>query len=184
MPENAPSSSALGTHIVMALFKTHGAADEAVRALGRAGVALSNISVLGRNYHSEDQPIGYFNAGDRARFYGKFGAFWGGLAGLLLGSGFFFLPVVGPIVVLGPLTSMIVGGLEGAVIAGGVSALAGAFTALGVPKDSVIRYETAIKADSFLVTVHAQEADAGRIQQVLRDAGGSDVEVHEVAASS
>lgn len=164
--------------MVMALFQTHEAADGAVRQLDASGVPLAAVSVVGKNYHSEDQPVGYFNAGDRARFYGKLGVFWGGLAGLLLGSGFFFIPLVGPVMVLGPLASIIVGGLEGAVLAGGVSALVGALTAVGVPKNSVIRYETAIKADQFLVTVHAQADEAARIQQLLGDAGGTEIESH------
>lgn len=169
---------ALGNHIVMALFGTHEAADGAVRKLGASAVPLAAISVIGRNYHSEDQPVGYFNAGDRARFYGKYGAFWGGLAGLLLGSGFFFVPVLGPIVALGPIASIIVGGIEGAVLAGGASALAGALTAVGAPRNSVVRYETAIKADQFLVTVHVQQGEVARIQQLLQQAGGTEVEAH------
>lgn len=180
MNTKSTDAQALGNWMIMALFQTHEAADGAVHKLDAGGVPLAAVSVVGRNYHSEDQPVGYFNAGDRARFYGKYGAFWGGLGGLLLGSGFFFVPVVGPIAVLGPLTSTIVGGLEGAVLAGGASALVGALTAVGVPKNSVIRYETAIKADQFMVTVHAQDADVVRIEQLLRDAGGSDVEAHEL----
>ncbi|MBS0294054.1 MAG: DUF1269 domain-containing protein [Proteobacteria bacterium] len=167
-----------GSHIVMSLFATHGAADGAVRKLDAGGVPLASISVVGRNYHSEEQPVGYFNAGERAWFYGKLGAFWGGLAGLLLGSGFFFVPVIGPMVVLGPMTSVIVGGIEGAVLAGGASALVGALTGLGVPRNSVLRYDSATRADQFLVTVHAQEQDVQRIQQLLAEAGGSDIETH------
>ena len=37
---------------------------------------------------------------------------------------------------------MIFGGLQGAVVVGGVSALAGALMSIGIPKDSVLRYET------------------------------------------
>lgn len=178
MSTQSPSPQTLGNHIVMAVFASHEAADEAVRKLGANAIALSSISVLGKNYHSEDQPIGYFNAGQRAWFYGKLGAFWGGLAGLLLGSGFFFVPVIGPMVVLGPMTSIIVGGIEGAVLAGGASALVGALTAVGVPKNSVLRYETALTADKFLVTVHAQEQDVPRIQQLLGEAAGTEIESH------
>ncbi|GAA3987951.1 DUF1269 domain-containing protein [Comamonas faecalis] len=174
----------LGSHIVMAVFDTHEGADVAVRQLGSAGVPLAAVSVVGKNYHSEDQPVGYFNAGDRARYFGKQGAFWGGLAGLLLGSGFFFIPVVGPVVALGPMASIIVGGIEGAVLAGGASALVGALTAVGVPKNSVVRYETAIKADKFLVTVHAQQVDVARVQQLLGQAGGSEVEAHALATTA
>lgn len=181
-PTTIPSPQ--GSHIVMALFATHEAADAAVRGLDAGGVPLQSISVVGRDYHSEEQPVGYFNAGERAWFYGKQGAFWGGLAGLLLGSGFFFVPFVGPMVVLGPMTSVIVGGIEGAVLAGGASALAGALTAVGVPRDSVLRYDSATRADQFLVTVHTQEQDVERIQRLLGEAGGTEIEAHALATTT
>ncbi|WP_298433535.1 quinol:electron acceptor oxidoreductase subunit ActD [Ottowia sp.] len=181
---NANAASTLGDHLVLALFGTHDAAEAAVRQLGSAGVPLPAISIVGRNYHSEEHAVGYVNAGERAKFFGKLGAFWGGLAGILLGSAFMFIPVVGHVVVLGPLASMLVSGLEGAVVGGGASALMGALTTIGIPKDSVVRYETAIKADQFLVSVHASQADVARIQQLLTQAGGTSVESHGLAPTA
>jgi len=182
MNANPSTAQPPGNCLVVALFATHEAADGAVRQLDAGGVPLSAISVVGRNYHSEEQPVGYFNVGERALFYGKWGAFWGGLAGLLLGSGFFFVPAIGPMVVLGPLTSSIVGGLEGALLAGGASALTGALMALGLPHNTVLRYDQALKADQFLVTVHAQEQDQARIRQLLGEAGGQDIDSHALRA--
>ncbi len=173
----------LGNCIVLALFGTHEAADGAVRKLAVSGVALPAISIIGKNYHSEEHAAGYVNAGERAWFFGKFGAFWGGLAGLLLGAGFFYVPFIGPMVVLGPLASTIVGGIEGAVLAGGASALAGALTSIGIPKDSVVRYETAIKAEQFLVSVHCSEGEVARTKQLLSELGGRDVQGQPLAAA-
>ncbi len=175
---SATGATALGSQIVLGLFGTHEAADAAVRKLAASGVALASISIIGKNYHSEEQAAGYMNVGDRAWYFGKYGAFWGGLAGLLVGSGFFFIPLVGPLVVMGPLASMIVGGIEGAVLAGGASALAGALTAIGIPKNSVVRYEEALKADAFMVSVNCAEGDVARLQQLLTEAGGSEVQSH------
>jgi hypothetical protein len=53
--------------------------------------------------------IGYYNAGDRMKYWGKLGAFWGGFWGLLFGSAFFLIPGVGPLLVAGPLVGWIVG---------------------------------------------------------------------------
>ncbi len=145
------------TDFAVAVYDSHTLADEAVRKLGKAG---------------------YLNAGDRARFFGKLGAFWGGLAGMLFGSALMFVPVVGHIVVLGPIAATLAGGLQGAVLAGGASALFGALTALGIPKDSVVRYETALKADKFLVVVHGRADDVVRAKAVLADAGSTDVQAH------
>ena len=170
------------TEIAVAVYESHRQAEEAVRKLAKAGFDMKTISILGKDYHSEEHVVGYFNAGDRAKFFGKLGAFWGGMAGMLFGSALMFVPVVGHIVVLGPIAATIAAGLQGAVVAGGVSALAGALSSLGLPKDSVLRYETAVKADKFLVIVHGGPADTLRAREALAQSGGSDVEGHAAAA--
>lgn len=170
------------TEIAVAIFDTHQKADEAVRELAKSGLDMKTISIVGKEYHTEEHAVGYLNAGDRAKFFGKLGAFWGGLAGILFGSAMMFIPVVGHIIVLGPLAATLVGGLEGAALGGGVTALIGALSTLGIPKDSVVRYETAIKANKFLVTVHGDAADQSRAREILTAAGSSDVQSHPVTA--
>ena len=71
----------------------------------------------------------------------------------------FFVPGIGPIAVAGPLVSWIVGALEGAVVVGGVSAVGAGLFSIGIPKDSVIKYETQIKADRFVVVCHGTTED-------------------------
>lgn len=166
------------TDIAVAVYDTHTQAEDAVHKLAKSGFDLKSISILGKDYHSEEHVVGYLNAGDRAKFFGKLGAFWGGLAGILFGSILMFVPVVGHIVVLGPLAATIAGGLQGAVLGGGLSALVGALTSLGVPKDSVLRYETALKADKFLVIVHGDADVIRRAHEVLTAAGSTDVQAH------
>lgn len=166
------------TDIAVAIYDSHTQAEEAVHTLARAGFDMKTISILGKDYHTEEHVVGYFNVGDRAKFFGKLGAFWGGLAGMLFGSALMFVPVVGHIVVLGPIAATIAGGLQGAVLGGGFSALVGGLTAIGVPKDSVLRYETALKASKFLVIVHGGGDDIRRAQDVLATAGSSDVQTH------
>jgi hypothetical protein len=170
------------TDIAVAVFNSHGQAEDAVQRLAKAGFDMKKISIVGKDYHTEEQPVGYFNAGDRAKFFGKLGAFWGGLAGILFGSALLFVPVVGHVVVLGPLAATLAAALQGAVLGGGISALVGALTALGIPKDSVMRYETAVKADKFLVIVHSGVDDLPRAHELLAAAGSSDVQSHPAAA--
>lgn len=169
-------------NIAVAVCDTHDQAEDAVRTLQRAGFDMKAISIVGRDYHSEETVVGYFNAGDRARFFGKLGAFWGGLAGVLFGSAMMFVPIVGHIVVLGPLAATIAGGVQGALLGGGVSALVGALSALGVPKDSVLRYETALKASKFLVIVHAGPDEVREARELLAAVGSTDVQTHVVGA--
>ncbi|MCP5426541.1 MAG: DUF1269 domain-containing protein [Gammaproteobacteria bacterium] len=164
--------------IAVAVYDTHEQAEEAVRELAKSGFDMKTISIIGRDYHTEENVVGYFNAGDRAKFFGKLGAFWGGLAGVLFGSAMMFIPVVGHIFVFGPLASTLVGGLEGAAFGGGAGALVGALTALGIPRDSVLRYQTAIKANKFLVMVHGGGDVLQRAREVLANAGSADIQTH------
>jgi uncharacterized membrane protein len=167
-----------GPDIAVALYDQHSQAESAVKTLQRAGFDMNKISIVGKDYETEEHVMGFLNAGDRARIFGKYGAFWGGLIGILFGSALLFVPVVGHIVILGPLAAMLFSGLQGAVVVGGVSALAGALTAIGIPKDSVLRYETALKANKFLLMVHGDSQDIARAREVLKSSGMSSFERH------
>lgn len=172
----AAADPATGTTLV-AVFATHAAAQEAVKELDYAGIPMRQLSIVGKDYQTEERPVGFYNLGDRVRVWGARGAFWGGLIGLLVSPALFLLPVVGHVIVLGPLTSAIVGALEGVALGGGVSALAGALASIGVPRDSIIRYEAAIKADKFVVIIHeVAEGPAAIAEQVLRDTNAETTE--------
>ena len=113
------NSSTQKLNTVVALFKSHMQAELAVKELQKAGFDMKQLSIVGRDYHTEEHVVGYYNAGDRMKYWGKLGAFWGGIWGVLFGSAFFWIPGVGPLLVAGPLVSAIVGGLEGATVVGG-----------------------------------------------------------------
>jgi hypothetical protein len=115
---------------------------------------MKNLSVVGKGYHSEEKVVGFYTAGDRIRFWGARGAFWGGFWGLFFGGLFLTIPIVGHVVVLGYLGILVISAIESAIVVGGLSALGAALYGIGVPKDSVIQYEAAVKADSFLVMAH------------------------------
>lgn len=166
------------TDIAVAVYDHHGQAEEAVKALQRAGFDMKKISIIGRDYHTEEHVVGFLNAGDRAKVFGKLGAFWGGLMGVLFGSAMMFVPVVGHVVVLGPLAAALFGGLQGAVLVGGISALAGALMAVGIPKDSVLRYETALKADKFMLVVHGDAQQIEQAHELLKTSGLSSFDHH------
>ena len=103
------------TNAVVAVYDTHAAADDAVKELQKAGFDMKKLSVVGKDYHTDEQVVGYYNAGERMKHWGKLGAFWGGLWGLLFGAAFFWVPGIGPVLVGGPLVAWIVAALEGAV---------------------------------------------------------------------
>jgi hypothetical protein len=91
------------------------------------------------------------------------------------------IPAVGPVVVLGYLATVAITAIENAVIVGGMSALGAALYSVGIPKDSIIQYETALKADSFLVMAHGTTEEMARAKTILGTSNTTRVDVHSVA---
>src|SRR5580693_4575558 len=127
----------------VAVYGDHDSAEVAVKKLIASGFETKNLSVVGKGYHTDEKVVGFYNAGDRIKFWGTRGALWGGLWGMFFGGLFLSIPIIGHVVVLGYLASMAIYGIENAIVVGGVSALGAALYGIGVPKDSVIQYERA-----------------------------------------
>jgi hypothetical protein len=164
---------------IVAIYPSHTAAEAAVKELQQSGFDMKKLSVVGRGYHTDQQVVGYYNVGDRMKHWGKLGAFWGGLWGLLFGSAFFLIPGVGPLLVAGPLVSWIVGALEGAVVVGGLSAIGAGLYSLGIPKDSIVRYETALKADKFVLIAHGSLDETTHAKEILNRTKPETLEHHQ-----
>lgn len=151
------------------VFNTHDEAEEAIQALSRAGFDVKKLSLVGKGYHSEEHPVGFYTMGDRIKAWGGAGAFWGGIWGLLLAPAVFFLPGVGLVALAGPVVAALVGALEGALVIGGMSALGAALMQIGVPEDQVIKYETALKVDKYVLMVHGSADDTEKAHAVLEN---------------
>ena len=152
---------------IVAIYPTHTAAEAAVRKLQESGFDMTKLSIVGRNYHTEEHVVGYYNAGDRMKSWGTAGAFWGWIWGCLFGSAFFFIPGIGPLLVAGPLVVWIVGALESAAVVGGLSALGAGLFSLGIPKDSILKYETALKIDKFVVVGSGSIDEVAHAKEIL-----------------
>jgi uncharacterized membrane protein len=163
---------------VVAIYDTHEQAEQAVKELQQAGVDMKSLSIAAKDMHTDEHVVGYYNAGDRMKYWGKIGAFWGGFWGLLFGSALFTIPGIGPILVAGPLVAWIVAGLEGAVVVGGVSALGAGLVSIGIPKDSVVNYETAVKTDKFLLVVHGTSDAVATAKNIIQGTTHSSYTVH------
>ncbi len=163
---------------VVAIYGTHTQAEDAVKELQKSGYDMKQMSIVGKDYHSDEHVVGYYNTGDRMMYWGKQGAFWGGLWGMLFGAAFFMIPGLGPILVAGPLVAWIVGGLEGAVVVGGLSALGAGIYSIGIPKDSVVEYETALKSDKFLLMAHGTTDEVTRARDILQTTRPVHVALH------
>ncbi len=163
---------------VVGVFGNHENAESAVKALQKSGYDMKKLSVIGKDYQTEENVVGYYNTGDRMATWGKFGLFWGWIWGLLLGSAFFIIPGVGPVMVGGPLVSWIIGSLEAAVLTGGLGALGGALASIGIPKDSILRYETALKAGKFIVILHGTAQEVEKAKDILAQSKAEESTLH------
>ena len=64
---------------VIAVFNDHKTAENAVKKLNASGFEMKHLSVIGKGYHTEENVVGFYNEGDRIKFWGERGAGWGGL---------------------------------------------------------------------------------------------------------
>lgn len=104
---------------------------------------------------------------------------------MLFGSAFFAIPGIGPVLVAGPLVAWIVGALEGAVVVGGFGAIGAGLYGMGIPKDSIVQYEAAIKTDKFLLMVHGSAAEVEKARDIIESTRPVTVALHaeEVVAA-
>jgi len=149
------------------VFNTHVEAEEAIQSLSRSGFDVKKLSLVGKGYHSEEHPVGFYTSGDKIKSWGGAGAFWGAIWGLLLAPAIFFVPGLGLVGMAGPVVPALVGALEGAAVLGSVSALGAALSQVGASKEQVIRYETALKADKYVLMVHANPEEVAKAHTVL-----------------
>ena len=165
---------------VVAVYNTHSEAEMGVKELQRGGFDVKKLSVIGKDYHTEEHVVGYYNTGDRMKYWGKMGALWGGLWGLLFGAAFFWLPGVGPLLIAGPVSAAIVAALESALVVGGLSALGAALYSIGMPKDSVLSYEAAIKVDKYLLVAHGTAAEVAKAKAILKTTKPAVLDEHDL----
>jgi hypothetical protein len=140
---------------------------------------MNKLSIVGRDNHTDEHVVGYYNVGDRMKHWGKIGAFWGWIWGCFFGSAFFYIPGIGPLLIAGPLVGWLVGALESAALMGGVSALGAGLVSLGIPKDSILRYETALKTDKFVLIAHGTREDTTHAKEILNRTNPETLEHHQ-----
>ena len=164
---------------VVAIYATHSAAEAAIKELQQSGFDMKKLSIVGRDYHTDEDVVGYYNAGERMMAWGKIGTFWGWIWGCFFGSAFFFIPGFGPLLVAGPLVVWLVGALESAAVVGGLSAIGAALYSIGVPKDSIVQYETALKTGKFVLVAHGSMSETARAKEILNGTKPESMEHHQ-----
>ena len=127
---------------------------------------MKDLSLVGKGYQIDEKVVGFYNIGDRVKFWGSRGAFWG----LFFGGLFLTIPLFGHVVVLGYLATVLFSGIETTRCWRAVSP--------GIPKDSVLQYETDVKADSFLVMARGTPEEITQAKDILRSTNPTRLDVH------
>jgi hypothetical protein len=152
---------------VVAIYKSRAEAEAGVKELQLSGFDMKKLSIAGRDHHMNEHIFAHANEENRVKHSGKKEVSWGGIEGLLFGSGIFLVPGVDPLFVAGPLISGIVGALEGAMIAGGLCELGAGLYSISIPGNTVPRYERAVKFDKFLVIAYSSVEGATRARDII-----------------
>ena len=100
---------------------------------------------------------------------------------MLFGSAFFLVPGVGPLLIAGPLVGWIVGALEGALVVGGLSALGAGLYSMGIPKDSILQYETAVKSGKYVLIAHGSDVETVHAREIISRTNPEALEAHQPA---
>ena len=172
-------NSAIATQCstMLAVYPDHEAAENAVKLLQKNGMRMDQLSIVGQDFKTIENPIGFLTTGSVACDGARVGAWTGGFFGILVGAAFLIVPGIGPLVIVGPLAATLIGGVEGAIAGSAVGALAGALVSLGFSKNQAIRYESQIKAGKFLVTL---KGDAEQIEKAMKLVGENNAESVDV----
>jgi len=174
---------AIAERTVSAIFKEQQQIDQVIRRLIDRGISRDDISVVGKNFHSETKIAGFITKKDvilgGLRQGAIFGSIFGSALALLTGVGVLFVPFIGTLVAAGPLGAALLGAASGAIAGSAGAGLVSAFVALGIPEDKAAIYQTRIEAGEFLVAVDVPANKSGEIQLLLESAGGEEIHTNE-----
>jgi hypothetical protein len=68
--------------------------------------------------------------------------------------------------------------LEGAVVVGGLGALGAGLYSIGIPKDSIVKYETALKTDQFVLIAHGTAAEVAKAKDIIETTHPAELNMH------
>ena len=155
---------------VYCLATTEPQANEILTHLRNLGFRASEVSILLKEKDTRNISV----KEDAIRGAEK-GGIAGGILGALAGLTVLTVPVLGPLVVAGPLIAALGGATVGGVV-GGLAGGSGALTHIGIPEHDSARLEQKLHAGGILIAVHSTDsARRARALRVFKSAGAEDI---------
>jgi len=174
--------------ILVAVYADEVQAKDVVKILIGKDYQMDLISVLGRVHGLGDDSLGIYHlqAGERMKTWGKQGAVWGGLWGMLAGAaGFFIFPGLGAVAAAGYIVEVIAGGavLGAGTLSGAaaLSQLAVAFHRAGIPPEEIQALHKAIEDGKYLLMLRGAASELAPWRTVLES--GKPLEIHDLSYS-
>jgi hypothetical protein len=164
---------------VVASYTNHANAEAAVRRLASDGLPIMQMSIIGRNFETHEDIQGFYRPADAAMDGAKEGAVFGGIFGgifslMFVAVGFFILPVVGSVLIIGPLAATIGGAIGGA----GAGALLKGLVQIGIPREQALKYQERLKVGEFLVALHGSKEETNRAHYLLQGTALTHLQTH------
>jgi len=150
------AASTTGTTTV-GVFESRAAAEKAVAELRTQGYQDDQIGLVARN--AEGKTVKTDGHGDTMAEEGAVAGAAVGAGAMALGSlavSLGVIPVIGPILAVGPLAAALISGAAGAAAGG----LTGALVGWGIPEEDAAYYESEVQAGRYLVTVTGEKHTA------------------------
>jgi Heat induced stress protein YflT len=153
--------------VAVTVLKSCEEAEEYLQRLRLAGFDLSSLSVVAADRNQHKPVVAYYSADGPARVRNEHSALWNRITEALPGWAVFVVPEIGLVLTAGPLGGWIVAALESAVVVGNLSPLGAALYGLGIPKETVQRYEAAVTAGRVLLIAHGAAEEVGIAREIL-----------------
>src|SRR4029453_4238290 len=173
---------------VVGVYNAHTDAEAAVKELQKSGFDMQKLSIVGKDYQTEEHVVGYYNAGRPHEVLGHTGGLLGRVVGPAVRGGPLFYPGYWPCHRLRPAGGLARwgpgrgrgggGGVWAGGGVGGLRALGAGLYSIGIPKDSIVEYETALKSDKFLVMAHGTADEVATATRILETTGAADIAAH------
>lgn len=149
---------------VAAAYGAHEDAEEAVKALHRAGYDITKLSIVYDGCRIEERILGFHDESQRVGYWGKVGAISGSILGMMIGVAL----LSGPAITLALTVDLLAAGLAAGLLGGGFSA-AGAFVygklLIG---NAALKYELGSEGEDRFSLVTNKADDAVEAQALMR----------------
>lgn len=163
---------------IVAIYETPVDAVQGANDLHTAGFNMLKLSIAAKECPGPEHIVGYCNTGTQVKYWGKMGTLWEGLCAYWASAAFFDLPGTGPVLLAGPLVAGIVDSMEGAKVSGGMGVFRNGLRRLGIPKESIVRYESELCAERLLLIAHGTPEELLRAKDVLHETRPTELNIH------